>query len=64
MPRKILVVDDHPQIRRVLRGFVHLQEDCEVCGEAVDGLDANFFRISQAPMNDIAGEEPHGEFLS
>ena len=40
MPRKILVVDDHPKIRRVLRGFVHLQEDCEVCGEAVDGLDA------------------------
>jgi DNA-binding NarL/FixJ family response regulator len=40
MARKILVVDDHPQIRRVLRGFVHLQEDCEVCGEAVDGLDA------------------------
>jgi DNA-binding NarL/FixJ family response regulator len=40
MPRKILVVDDHPKIRKVLRGFVQLQEDCEVCGEAVDGLDA------------------------
>jgi len=40
MPRKILVVDDHPEIRRVLRGFVHLQDDCQVCGEAVDGLDA------------------------
>jgi len=40
MPRKILVVDDHPEIRRVLRGFVHLQDHCQVCGEAVDGLDA------------------------
>lgn len=40
MPKRILVVDDHPQIRKVLRGFVHLQNDCEVCGEAEDGVDA------------------------
>jgi NarL family two-component system response regulator LiaR len=40
MPKRILVVDDHPKIRKVLRGFVHLQNDREVCGEAEDGVDA------------------------
>src|ERR1700722_5749514 len=39
MPRFILIVDDNIQLRRVIR--VQLESaGFEVCGEAVDGLDA------------------------
>jgi DNA-binding NarL/FixJ family response regulator len=40
MPKSILIVDDSPQVRKI----VHTHFDCEahfkVCGEAVDGADA------------------------
>lgn len=37
--KKILIIDDHPNIRRLVREFIERQTGLEVCGEAVDGLD-------------------------
>lgn len=37
---RILVVDDHPAIRRMLHTFLELHSDWQVCGEAEDGLEA------------------------
>jgi len=34
---RILLVDDHEVVRRGLRGFLELQDDMEVVGEAADG---------------------------
>jgi DNA-binding NarL/FixJ family response regulator len=34
---RVLVVDDHEVVRRGLRGFLELQDDMEVVGEAADG---------------------------
>jgi len=39
MPRRILLADDHGGIRRRLRSYLE-GADFEVCGEAVNGLDA------------------------
>jgi two-component system, NarL family, response regulator NreC len=36
----VLIVDDHPAIRRALRTAFERQPGFEVCGEAQDGLDA------------------------
>ena len=40
MPKTILVVDDSDTIRKLTRLFLESQIDLEVCGEAVDGVDA------------------------
>src|SRR3981081_2352096 len=40
MPKSILIVDDSEAIRSVLRTFLESREGFEVCGEAVDGVDA------------------------
>ena len=40
MPKRILVVDDHPRIRELVRFFLGGQPEFDVCGEAIDGLDA------------------------
>ena len=40
MPGSILIVDDNPQIRRLLRSFLEAVPGCRVCGEAEDGLEA------------------------
>ena len=37
---RVLIVDDHEQVRRGIRFLLHNQENCEVSGEAVDGQDA------------------------
>ena len=37
---RILVADDHEVIRRGVRALLAAGEDCEICGEAVDGQDA------------------------
>ena len=37
---RILVVDDHPQFRYMLRAFLELNPNWEVCGEASDGWEA------------------------
>lgn len=40
MPKRILIVDDFAPIRKQIRSFLESQTDFEVCGEAVDGIDA------------------------
>jgi CheY-like chemotaxis protein len=40
MSKSILVVDDSDTVRKVTRLFLETQIDLEVCGEAVDGVDA------------------------
>jgi PAS domain S-box-containing protein len=37
---RILIVDDHEVVRRGVRSLLSLEKGVEVCGEAVDGLDA------------------------
>ena len=39
MPKRILVVDDNPAIRAVLRRILEFNDGWTVCGEAVDGRD-------------------------
>ena len=36
----ILIVDDHPLVRRGIRGLLQAQPDFQVVGEAADGLTA------------------------
>jgi DNA-binding NarL/FixJ family response regulator len=40
MLKSILVVDDNEAIRKLTRLLLETQTDLEVCGEAVDGVDA------------------------
>jgi DNA-binding NarL/FixJ family response regulator len=40
MPKSILIVDDSSQIRKLVRNFFACETKFEVCGEAVDGIDA------------------------
>ena len=37
---RILLADDHPSFRHMLRVFLELNPNWEVCGEAADGLEA------------------------
>jgi DNA-binding NarL/FixJ family response regulator len=37
---RILLADDHPSFRRVLRLFLENNPNWEVCGEAADGVEA------------------------
>lgn len=40
MPVRILIADDDPAIRRLFRRLLEAQPDWQVCGEAVNGIDA------------------------
>src|SRR5271155_1106236 len=40
MSKHILIVDDSDTCRKVTRLFIESQLDLDVCGEAVDGVDA------------------------
>ena len=40
MPKSILIVDDSPAVRRATRHYFETETQFEVCGEAIDGLDA------------------------
>ena len=40
IPKRILIADDNPLVRNVLRFFLESQTRFKVCGEAVNGLDA------------------------
>ena len=40
MPKSILIVDDDKRVRSVLRSFVESRTHFDVCGEAVNGIDA------------------------
>ena len=39
MAKRIMVVDDNPAIRRILRNILEFNHDWVVCGEGVDGRD-------------------------
>jgi DNA-binding NarL/FixJ family response regulator len=43
--KRILVVDDVPQVRKLVRAYLEEETDFRVCGEAIDGFDA----IDKAP---------------
>jgi PleD family two-component response regulator len=38
--KSILIADDSATIRRLIRTLLQWQTGCEICGEAVDGVDA------------------------
>jgi DNA-binding NarL/FixJ family response regulator len=40
MAKSILIADDNGAVRKIARLFLESQMDLEVCGEAVDGVDA------------------------
>ena len=40
MPKQILIADDGTTVRHVIRDFLESKTGFQVCGEAVDGLDA------------------------
>jgi len=40
MPKSILIVDDSPVVRRATRHYFETETEFEVCGEAIDGVDA------------------------
>ncbi|HXN24990.1 MAG TPA: response regulator transcription factor [Candidatus Dormibacteraeota bacterium] len=40
MPKSILIVDDNPSVRRVIRRILESHHDFDICGEAVNGQDA------------------------
>jgi DNA-binding NarL/FixJ family response regulator len=40
MPKNILIVDDSSEIRKLVRLYFHRETHFQICGEAVDGLDA------------------------
>jgi DNA-binding NarL/FixJ family response regulator len=40
MPKRILIADDDEDLRRVIGWFLESRTKCEVCGEAVNGVDA------------------------
>jgi len=48
-PIRVLIVDDHEVVRRGLRGFLELQDDMEVVGEASDGGQAIAMADSLTP---------------
>jgi len=37
---RVLIVDDHEVVRRGIRSLLQSHPGCEICGEAVDGMDA------------------------
>jgi chemotaxis response regulator CheB len=37
---RILIVDDLPEMRKLIRTYIEEETDFGVCGEAIDGLDA------------------------
>ena len=37
---RVLIVDDHPMVRKGLASFLLVMDDLELAGEAKDGLDA------------------------
>lgn len=40
MLKRVLIADDNLYVRHVIRTFLHDQVDIEICGEAVDGVEA------------------------
>jgi DNA-binding NarL/FixJ family response regulator len=40
MRKRVLIADDSTTVRDVMRNYLRDQEEIDICGEAVDGLDA------------------------
>lgn len=40
MRKSVLIVDDNSQMRHLIRSRFESQNDFQICGEAIDGLDA------------------------
>jgi DNA-binding NarL/FixJ family response regulator len=38
--KRILIVDDLPQMRKLMRAYLEEETDTSICGEAIDGIDA------------------------
>jgi DNA-binding NarL/FixJ family response regulator len=49
--RRVLIVDDSPQVRQELRTLLPLAGDIEIVGEAADGLEA--IRLAQALQPEV-----------
>jgi DNA-binding NarL/FixJ family response regulator len=49
--RRVLIVDDNPQVRQELRTLLPLTGDIEIVGEAADGLQA--IRLAQALQPEV-----------
>jgi DNA-binding NarL/FixJ family response regulator len=49
MRKRVLIADDSLHVRDVLRMFLSEAKEIEVCGEAVDGLDAVEKAVNLAP---------------
>jgi len=48
-PIRVLIVDDHPAVRRGLRTFLELSEDIDVVGEAADGTEVADLVVATVP---------------
>jgi|ERR1700728_446291 len=40
MPKNILIADDNAGVRTLIRNYLEMQTEFEICGEASDGVDA------------------------
>jgi two-component system, NarL family, invasion response regulator UvrY len=40
MLKRVLIADDNLYVRYVIRTFLHDEDEIEICGEAVDGVEA------------------------
>jgi DNA-binding NarL/FixJ family response regulator len=40
MPKNILIADDNAGVRALIRTYLEMQTEFDVCGEATDGVDA------------------------
>jgi DNA-binding NarL/FixJ family response regulator len=40
MPKRILIADDNAGVRSLIRNYLEMQTEFDVCGEAADGVDA------------------------
>jgi DNA-binding NarL/FixJ family response regulator len=49
LPISVLIVDDHPVVRRGLRALLEVQDGIEVTGEAGDGATALALAAERAP---------------